>query len=148
MKRPLRIFLWQLPENFHCDIQKLDRFCLFLKQNKISKNIRQAFEFRHQSWFNDDIYKILKKYNFAFCISHSEFWPSKEIISADYIYLRFHGPGALYASKYSKKELEIWAKKIKKLYKGNKDVYVYFNNDVGAAAVENAMELKKILKLK
>lgn len=147
LKEKLGIVLWQLPENFHCDIEKLNKFCLFLKQNKLSKNICQAFEFRHQSWFNNEVYKILKKYNFTLCISHSKFWPYKEIATANYLYLRFHGPKDLYASKYSKNDLRVWAKKIKKWLKNKKDVYIYFNNDVEAMAIENALELKKILKL-
>jgi len=65
--------------------------------------------------------------------------------TADFIYIRLHGPKELYASSYSKKELEEWAQYIKKLQLGNYSVYVYFNNDFFGYAVSNAMVLEKLL---
>ena len=108
--------------------------------------IRLAFEFRDLSWFNESIYKILKKYNAALVITESGgYWPSSEVVTADFTYLRFHGEGGSYASKYTDGELNDWVAKIKKWQKAGIGVYAYFNNDVAAFAIENAKTLISLL---
>ena len=76
----------------------------------------------------------------------SEGKPSEEVITADFVYIRFHGEGGSYASKYTDGELKSWARKIKKWQKGGLDVYAYFNNDVGGFAVENAKSLINLVR--
>ncbi|KKR60932.1 MAG: hypothetical protein UU00_C0024G0009 [Microgenomates group bacterium GW2011_GWC1_40_35] len=117
---------------------------------------RIAFEFRDQSWFDESIYKILRKYNAALVIAESgSFWPSsaeasegkpsEEVITADFVYIRFHGEGGSYASKYTDKELKSWANRIRKWRKRGLDVYAYFNNDVAGFAIENAKTLISLI---
>jgi uncharacterized protein YecE (DUF72 family) len=109
-----------------------------------SKNLRFAFEFRNESWCNEKIYQILKKFNFAWVVVDSPSWPKVFKVCADFVYVRMHGSKILFGSKYTKKELKDLAEKIKKWKKQNLDVYVYFNNDVKGYAVENAKELLKL----
>jgi uncharacterized protein YecE (DUF72 family) len=104
-----------------------------------------AFEFRHQSWFNKKVYQILKKYNLALCWADTPYYPYKEIVTADYVYIRLHGHTELYASKYTKKQLKDYAQKIKKLVQQGKTVYVYFDNDAFGYAIENAKELNDLI---
>jgi uncharacterized protein YecE (DUF72 family) len=71
-------------------------------------------------------------------------WPKVYQVTADFVYVRMHGSKILFGSKYTKKELEDLAERIKKWKKKNLDVYVYFNNDAEGFAIENAKELIKI----
>jgi uncharacterized protein YecE (DUF72 family) len=144
LKEKLGVVLWQLPPNFQANCERLEEF-LKLTKKFTKSSIRQTFEFRHESWFNNDIYKVLEKYNAALCIADSKKFPCVEVITADFVYLRFHGRGSLYASKYKEKELEAWVQKIKNWQDQGKDIYAYFNNDAYGYAVEGALYLKGVV---
>ncbi len=153
LKEKLKVVLWQFPPGFKADVKKLEKFCKLLK--KKANNIFHAFEFRNKTWFSANVYKLLKSYKMSPVIAD---WPfdlklkkksSNEIqvpLTADFIYIRRHGPGQLYSSSYSDKELEELAQEIKDLPKRIKEVYVFFNNDAFGYAVKNALKLKTFLK--
>lgn len=140
----LGVVLWQLPPHLRADQDKLERFCRVLAANEVAKSVRHAAEFRHQSWFTPETYALLRRYNLALVIAHSERWPSAEEVTADFVYLRFHGAPKLYTSNYSDDELKGWADKARRWADG-KDLYAYFNNDVDGHAVKNAQTLSKFL---
>jgi len=157
--------LFQLPPRFRADGERLESLLstVYSLQSTLTprlhsrsvpgnskahsgSEIRLAFEFRDQSWFDESIYQILRKYNAALVIAESgRYWPSEEVITADFVYIRFHGEGGSYASKYTDKDLKSWANRIKKWQKNGLDVYAYFNNDVGGFAVDNARTLISLL---
>lgn len=138
-------FLLQLPPSFECNEENLKRIENFLKITKLSK-VLLAIEVRHKSFENFKFFSLLKKYNIALVISDSSKWIKIEKPElADFVYIRMHGPTNLFSSKYTKKELEKLASKIKN-WKKNKKVFVYFNNDAYGFAIQNANTLKKILK--
>jgi len=139
LKEKLGPILFQLPSSWPVDKQRLASFLKIL-----SSKYRYCLEFRHPSWFNQDIYHLLKKHRIALCLADSAKWPYQEKITADFVYLRLHGSQALYSSKYTEQELEKWAIKIKKWAKV-KDVCVYFNNDAQGYAIKNAQKLKGLL---
>jgi uncharacterized protein YecE (DUF72 family) len=135
--------LFQLPPFLKADPEKLEDFGkMILKESP--KGLRFAFEFRNESWCNEKIYQILKKFNFAWVVVDSPSWPKVYQVTADFVYIRMHGSKILFGSKYTKKELEDLAQRIKKWKKQNLDVYVYFNNDAYGYAVEDAKELSKL----
>jgi len=140
LKEKLGPILVQLPPNFRANNEKLESF-LKIAPSKY----KFAFEFRNESWFNDGIYQILKRYNAALVFADFKNMPVVEEITADFIYIRMHGPDGLYSSKYSTKQLQGLAYKIKKWESNVKQIYVYFNNDAEGYAVENAMELKQLI---
>ncbi|MEW6407431.1 MAG: DUF72 domain-containing protein [Patescibacteria group bacterium] len=162
LKEKLKVVLWQFPPNFKLKqktkdqkskiqiknkkIEKLKMFENFLRLLKKYK-IRQAFEFRDESWFCEEIFYLLKKYNYALVLADSPRYPLAEKITADFVYVRFHGSKALFSSNYTKSELQNWAKKIKKWQKQKLDIYCYFNNDAQGYAVKNAKELARILNV-
>lgn len=137
---PYEVVLFQLPPRWPANEERLKDFVKILP-----KDFRFAFEFRDKSWLCKEVYKILKEANCALVIQDSPYWPTEEVITADFTYLRFHGSKRLYSSNYSDEELKNWAKKIKKWLKEGLDVYCYFNNDAMGYAIENAKTLKELV---
>ncbi|MDT0675288.1 DUF72 domain-containing protein [Autumnicola musiva] len=139
MKTKLSCLLWQLPPNLHRNDEKLIKFCKTLKTS--NKNV---IEFRHESWFDEEVYEILRKNSVSFCSISASGFPGDMIVTRKKAaYVRFHGMGKdWYHYHYSKSELKEWYKKIKDC--GAREVYVYFNNDVAANAPKNALELREM----
>ncbi len=147
LKEKLGPALVQLPPNLHFDIGKLNNLTKAIRAgNKIiRRRLLVALEVRHQSWFNEAVYKVLKKHNIALVFSYGEGLPVAEVITADWLYLRLHGPAGLYGSKYTVGQLKKLAAKIKAWRRRAKDIFVYFNNDTAGYAVSNARQLKDLL---
>ena len=136
LREKLGPILFQLPPNFQLDFERLEKFTKILPKDQ-----RFTFEFRHQSWFCNEVYQLLQKNNLALTISDTPKYPLVEKVTADFVYARLHGHDVLYTSKYSKADLEDWAAKIKTWLANGLDVYIYFDNDASAHAVTNAKEL-------
>ena len=132
--------LWQFPPSFGLNIERLRHFIELLP-----KEYRHSFEFRHKTWFVDDVYLLLKKHNMALVIADSPKWLKVEKITADFRYTRFHSGKILYGSNYSDEELEQWAEKLSAWHSQSMDIYAYFNNDFNAYAPKNAIRLKRLL---
>jgi uncharacterized protein YecE (DUF72 family) len=87
----------------------------------------------------------LKDHNVALCIADSGGrYPSAEKVTADFVYLRFHGDDKLYASRYTCEQMKQWAAKLRAM---KRPAFVYFNNDCHGYAVENARELRAALRI-
>ena len=138
----LNLILWQLPPSLKFDGERLKNFLAILP-----KNWRYAFEFRHPSWGRKETWEILRKRKAAVVFQDFPDWPIFEEITADFVYLRFHGKTSLYSSCYTEKELSDWARKIKNWQRRGLDVYGYFNNDALGYAVENAKALERLVQL-
>jgi uncharacterized protein YecE (DUF72 family) len=134
--------LWQFPPSFANTDETRDHLAHFL--TLLPRGVRQAIEFRHKTWFQDAVYDLLNAQKAGFVINDSSRWAAREVVTGDFAYVRFHGPGKLYASLYTPEQLEAWAKKIRG-YLAERDVYVYFNNDYGGRALQNANELRAML---
>lgn len=140
LKEKLGPVLFQTPPSWKKDAGRLESFLKI-----ISKKLPLAFEFRHPSWFDEEVYRVLKKFNVSLCFVSSPDWPTAEVITTDFIYIRFHGEAGLYSSNYSDRKLSLWAKKFKKWIKEGRDVYAYFNNDALGYAPKNALTLIKLV---
>jgi len=138
--------LLQFPPSFRCDRKRLASF-LKSVQNPASKSrsLRLAFEFRHPSWFTVETYELLRQHHAALCIADSPRYPRRDVVTADFVYLRFHGRTELFASKYTDAQLAEEAEKIRRYYRDELDVYVYFNNDAEGHAVTNARTLRRMV---
>jgi len=145
LREKLGVVLWQLPPSLKKDSQRLKDFSSLLKELGYHK-FRHAFEFRHPSWFEEEIYQILREHNFSLCIAHSSRWKRAEVLTADFLYLRFHGGEILYGSNYSEEELKEWAEKVKRWSKEITLLFAYFNNDAYGYAVKNALYFRKLLQ--
>lgn len=145
LRNKLLCVLWQLPPSLKCNLKRLEAFLKQLKK-KYSFCLH-SFEFRNNSWFNEETYGLLKTYSSNLCIADSPNLPSSEAITAPFLYLRFHGGRALYSSEYSEEELHTWAERVKMWSANNKikTILAFFNNDAYGFAVKNAVAFKQIL---
>ena len=160
-------FLWQLPATYRFDAERLDAFMRLLPRgardgeavarqhdHRLRRGARvdaaadvpyrHAFEVRHPSYFHEEFYAVLRAHGCAFVIADSAgAFPYAEEVTADFVYVRLHGSQALYASRYTDDELDWWAGRIAEWRggAGGRDVYVYFDNDIGAHAPFDAMRL-------
>jgi uncharacterized protein YecE (DUF72 family) len=125
--------LWQLPPNFKPDLPRLGRFLA-----RLPKGFRHAVEFRHPDWFCDETFALLHKYNAASVSMSSLRMPMNFAVTADFIYLRFHGLTGGPHHDYSSEELKPWADHIQTQAQTGRNVYVYFNNDLNVRAPNNA----------
>ncbi len=133
------VVLWQLPPSLKKDIDRLEQFF-----DNLNKSFRHCIEFRHKSWFDEDVYDVLKKHNIAYCIISAPDLPSTIQVTTNFAYIRFHGVNEWYKYNYSKNELNGWATKIKQM--NVDDVYIYFNNDYNGNAPKNGKLLIDLLK--
>ncbi len=130
---------FQLPPSFSADLRRLEEFLKLLP-----KGGRFAFEFRHPAWFEKETFSLLRKYNAALIYADTPRYPCAEVQTTDFFYLRLHGHEVLYASKYSTSQLREYAEKVK-VWRKKGDVFVFFDNDARGFAVQNALELKKLV---
>jgi uncharacterized protein YecE (DUF72 family) len=138
LKQKLGPVLFQLPPRWH---RNPERLAAFLKA--LPKTHRYAFEFRDASWFDEEIYALLRRHNAALCVYDLAGFASPVERTADFAYLRLHGPATQkYAGRYSRAQLHHWLKICEEwLAGGANHVYVYFDNDQAGFAALNAIEL-------
>lgn len=135
--RKLGVVLFQLPPHFSLNLERLETFLPVLP-----KGIKYAFEFRHISWFCPSVYQLLESYNMAFCFYDYKGYQAPEIPTADFVYVRLHGPKKKpYEGHYSKKTLEDYAQKCLGWSEQGKTVFFYFDNTKKACAPLDAKDL-------
>jgi len=132
--------LFQLPPSWKIN---LDRLAYFL--NLLPKGYRYVFEFRNATWYNKAIYELLATKNVAFCIYELDGHLSPLTVTADFVYIRLHGPGAKYQGSYQDKDLETWVTFMRQQTDAGKDVFVYFDNDQAGYAAFNAKRMLELI---
>jgi uncharacterized protein YecE (DUF72 family) len=140
LNRHLGPVLFQLPPNWKADAERLRDFLAGLPRDH-----QCAFEFRDPSWYSPVIYRLLQDHNAASCVHDmkGDSWPAE--VTANFIYLRLHGPTGAYHGKYPRRTLARWAEWIEGRAEKARDIYVYFNNDQSGHAITNARELRTML---
>ena len=142
--------LVQLPPNMHRNDDVLKEFLksLIETQKALKKSFRVTIEFRHRSWFDEDVYRILTRFHVALCLADMPKLEFPRQVTGDFIYVRFHGRSQLYRSLYDKETLIDWSNWLSGWLRKGNDVFVYFNNDFDAHAVRNARQLREMLDKK
>ena len=131
--------LWQLPENFHRNDERLQHALDNLPDG------RHAFEFRHPSWFNDTTYEMLRARDVALVIGDDPERPFQTYeFTTDFTFIRFHGGKRGRYGNYSDSEIREWAKRVRP-WAEERQVFAYFNNDWNAYAIGNARLLTKLV---
>ncbi len=132
-------FLFQLPPSVRYEPEMLQ---LILSQ--LDTRSRNVVEFRHKSWWNDDVFAAFKAAGAIFCSCSGPRLPDELVRTADDVYVRFHGIKQWYRHDYSDAELLVWANRVQK--SGAKTTWIYFNNDRDGYAIKNAKRLAQILE--
>ena len=132
--------LYQLPPRFRADPERLERFLALLP-----RDLRHAVEFRDPSWFCEEVYALLRRHGVALCVYDLPGLECPRVVTAPFVYLRFHGSDLLYAGKYTDEQLAEWAGWLRDLPEEVTEAYIYFNNDAFGHAVENARTLRALL---
>lgn len=132
--------LFQLPPNFKADADRLRTFFKLLSDKR-----RYSFEFRDPSWYAPQILKLLADQNISLCLSDHHDAPAPWKRTADFVYIRGHGPGGRYKGHYPESTLKEWAKRIRSWKNRGIDVYIYFDNDQKSAAPADALKLRQML---
>jgi uncharacterized protein YecE (DUF72 family) len=159
-------FLWQLPDSYKFDPERLDGFMRALPRTaqaaeqiaarhderlrrgaltEAAANVRyrHAFEVRHPSYFCEEFYALLTKHRCGFVIADSAGrWEMANLVTTRFVYARLHGSTRLYTSRYTDAELDEWAARIVQWLGEGRDVYVYFDNDAHGHAPHDAARLK------
>jgi len=127
--------LVQLPHKWKKDTERLDEFL-----SVAPSHLRWAVELREPSWVDDEVFEVLRRHGAALCI-HDLLPDHPWELTADWTYVRFHGPQALkrkYWGRYGDKRLEPVAERLDACLAEGRDVYAYFNNDYRGYAVKDA----------
>jgi uncharacterized protein YecE (DUF72 family) len=134
--------LWQLPENFHRDDERLEGWLALLPDGM------HTIEFRHESWFDPQVMKRLREHGIALTIGHHPKRPFQSLeATASWRFVRFHYGERGRKGNYSATEIEHWARRIAQ-WRRRERVFVYYNNDWNSYAPANARLLMRKLGLR
>ena len=131
--------LFQLPPSFHFSEDKLQ---LVIKS--LDPSYKNVIEFRHPSWWNQQVYAELSKAGIIFCSASHPSMPGDLVINMPTVYLRLHGIPDMFYSNYADEYL----KKLRDNIRGKKGIgeaFIYFNNTAGLAGIQNALQLTKMI---
>lgn len=141
LQEKLGPILFQLPPHWRFDGKRLQDFLAVLPSGP-----RYAFEFRDPSWINPQALELLRAHNAAFCIYDYAGFFSPWEITADFVYLRLHGPAGAYRGSYPPETLASWARSFRRWAAAGLEVFCYFDNDEFAFAALNALDLQRLVK--
>ncbi len=131
-------FLFQLPPSVRYSNELLHSIV-----SQLDPRRRNVVEFRHKSWWNEDVYSAFRAAGIIFCSCSGPRLPEELVRTADDIYVRFHGIKQWYRHDYSDAELAVWAERIRN--SGATTVWIYFNNDRDGYAIKNAKKMAEVL---
>jgi uncharacterized protein YecE (DUF72 family) len=131
--------LFQLPPQLRLNLPRLADFLPLLPPGR-----RHVVEFRHPSWYVEPVFELLARHGVALCVSDHGDAPAPWRLTADFAYVRGHGPGGRYAGSYADADLARWAGRIEAWRAQGCDVFAYFDNDIGCAAPGDALRLRRM----
>ncbi|HWK57385.1 MAG TPA: DUF72 domain-containing protein [Parapedobacter sp.] len=136
-KDKLACILWQLPPSFSFNDDRLTSVV-----HAMDPNFKNVVEFRHESWWCDDVITKLSENNVTFCNVNYPYLPTAIQQTTSIGYIRMHGNPQLFHSAYTEEEVETLYHQVNQV--GFKEVFIYFNNTASTAAIINALQLKAI----
>ncbi len=140
LQEKLACVLFQLPPFLHKSMDLLEKIA-----EQMDERVVNVLEFRHESWWDREVYAFLRRHGLVFCSVSSPELPETLVKTDLAVYVRFHGKTGWYQGSYSEKELKAYAENI--MQQNPPKVFCYFNNDLNAYAVKNCLTLKKILNI-
>jgi uncharacterized protein YecE (DUF72 family) len=141
LSQKLGPILFQLPPRWQVNPGRLEALL-----EALPSDLRCAFEFRDVSWIQSDINKLLVRFRAAFCIYELAGYRSPLTVTADFAYVRLHGPGpGKYQESYCASRLRHWARQVEVWSTHLAAIYIYFDNDQAGYAARNALTLKQMV---
>ena len=141
LKGKLKAVLWQFSPDFKIDLERLRTFLKLLGNYPV----RNTLEFRNETWITKKTIDLCKESKVGLCMAD---WPGflEDLpVTSDFVYIRRHGEGGNYSSRYSITALRKDAGRLRNYVKHGNDVFIYFNNDFQAYAPGNARELAEMM---
>jgi uncharacterized protein YecE (DUF72 family) len=136
------VTLCQLPPHFPINLDRLDAFLSVVPSGQ-----KTAVEFRHPTGDVEDTFAVLGRHGAAYCVMSGANLPCVLRATADFVFVRLHGPDRshMYAGSYSEADLRWWADRIGEWRSQGRDAFAYFNNDGHGHAVRNALRLRELV---
>jgi uncharacterized protein YecE (DUF72 family) len=138
--RHLGPVLYQLPPGWKADVE---RFAHFLAA--LPRGARHAVEFRDPSWYSPEIRALMERHRVALCLHDMPGSATDQEKVGPFVYVRFHGATAKYGGGYPEERLRRWSDWLNARRDEGRDVYAFFNNDIGAHAPRDAMTLRRLM---
>jgi uncharacterized protein YecE (DUF72 family) len=132
--------LYQLPPSLHKNVERLETFLA-----RLPKDLEQVVEFRHKSWYDEDVLAVLDRHGIGFVTHDLKGLESPRWASGRTAYVRFHGAGGKYWGRYSDEALIEWTDWCMDQVQQGRSVWCYFNNDIHGHAIEDARTLKSVV---
>ena len=140
LREKLGPVLYQLPPGWKVNLARLEAFLSLLP-----RRVRHVMEFRDPSWYSDEVLTALDRRGVALCLHDMPGSAPQRAAVGSFVYVRFHGFEQRYGGRYSDERLEDWAEWLTARAAEGKDVFGYFNNDVGGHAPRDALRLRTLL---
>ena len=141
LDRKLGPILLQLPPDLRADVDALERVL-----DAFGPRVRLACEFRHESWFADEVYDRLRDRDVAVCLADRRNAHTPLVRTASWGFVRMHEGTASPRPHYGTRALQHWVDRIAELWGADAECFVYFNNDHGACAVRDAAEFAALAR--
>lgn len=140
LQRHLGPVLYQLPPGWRCNEERLAEFVALLPGD-----LTHVVEFREPSWYAPAVLTMLAQGGISLCVHDMPDSAIGQVAIGRAAYVRFHGPGGKYTGSYSQEALRPWAEWLAQESRAGRDVYAYFNNDIGGHAIGDALRLRELL---
>jgi uncharacterized protein YecE (DUF72 family) len=127
--------LFQLPPNLKADASLLAEFLAILP-----RGVASAFEFRHDSWFTDEIFDLLKTHGRALCVAETEVRTTPDVVPADFCYYRYRKPS------YTAGERKAMVARIREHLSAGRNVFAYFKHEETPEGALSAVEILKEIR--
>jgi uncharacterized protein YecE (DUF72 family) len=134
------LYYFRLPPRWGPNLERLEAFLEILPEDH-----RYAFEFRNPGWFDDRTYGLLAERGASFCVYDLDGRTSPKEITADFTYVRMHGPDGPYRGRYGAERLARWAGTFSAWLREGLEIYCYFDNDEAGYAAQDALNLQQIM---
>ncbi|HEX6740473.1 MAG TPA: DUF72 domain-containing protein, partial [Sphingomicrobium sp.] len=132
--------LYQLPPSLHKNLERLDAFLA-----RLPSDLEHVVEFRHRSWYDEDVLALLDRHGAGFVTHDLEGLKAPRWASGETAYVRFHGTAGKYHGRYSDEALLGWTDWCVEQARSGRSVWCYFNNDIHGHALEDARTLKSMV---
>jgi uncharacterized protein YecE (DUF72 family) len=139
--RTLGPILYQLPPRFRINLERLETFLKLLPPD-----LTHVFEFREKSWYAPETLELLDRHGAGFCVHDMTGSASERRATGKAAYVRFHGTKGKYHGRYSDQALLSWTDWIVEQARGGRPVWCFFNNDIHAHAIQDALTLKAMVR--